>query len=46
MTWERNFKRTPKGRIMNFVFKRAGNRLFGKYARQMIENLEKLEGNS
>jgi hypothetical protein len=46
MTWERNFKRTPKGRIMNFVFKRAGKRLFGKYARQMIENLEKLEASS
>jgi hypothetical protein len=43
MIWERNFKRTPKGRFMNFVFKRAGNRLFGKYAREIIENLERLE---
>jgi hypothetical protein len=43
MTWERNFKRTPKGRFFNFVFKRAGNRLFGKYAREIIENLEKLD---
>jgi hypothetical protein len=43
MTWERIFQRSPKGRFMNFVFKRAGNRLFGKYAREIIENLEKLE---
>ena len=38
MTWERNFKRTAKGWFFNFVFKHAGNRLFGKYAREIIEN--------
>jgi hypothetical protein len=43
MIWERKFRRTPKGRFLNFVFKRAGNRLFGKYAREIIENLEKVE---
>ena len=46
MTWERNFKRTAKGRFFNFVFKRAGNKLFGKHAREIIDNLEKLEAGS
>jgi hypothetical protein len=46
MTWERNFKRTPKGRLMNVLFKRAGNRLFGKYAREIVDNMEKLEAGS
>ena len=46
MTWERNFKRTAKGRFFNFVFKHAGNRLFGKYAREIIDNMEKLEAGS
>jgi hypothetical protein len=43
MTWERRFKRTAKGRFFNFVFNHAGNRLFGKYAREIVENMEKLE---
>jgi polyketide cyclase/dehydrase/lipid transport protein len=46
MTWVRSFKRTAKGRFFNFVFKHAGNRLFGRYAREIIENLEKLEASS
>ena len=43
MTWERMFQHSVKGRFMNLVFRRAGNRLFGKYAREIIESLEKLE---
>ena len=43
MTWERNFKRSLKGRFFNIVFRRGGNRLFGKYAREIIESLEKIE---
>jgi len=46
MIWERNFKRTPKGRFFNFVFKRAGNKLFSGYAREILSNLEKLEARS
>jgi hypothetical protein len=46
ITWERVFRRTPKGRLLNFVFKRAGNRLFGNYAREIFENIERLENNS
>jgi hypothetical protein len=43
MIWERNFKRTAKGRFLNIVFTRAGNRLFGNYAREILANLERLE---
>jgi hypothetical protein len=42
MTWERVFRRTPKGRLFNFVFKRFGNRLFGNYAKEIVENMEGL----
>jgi len=43
MIWQRNFKRTLKGRFLNIVFKRAGNRLFGGYAQEILKNLEELE---
>src|SRR5262245_46284016 len=43
MIWERNYKRTPKVRLFNLVFKRAGTKLFGGYAREILENLERLE---
>ena len=43
MIWERNFKRTLKGRFFSIVFKRAGNKLFAGYAREVLENVEKLE---
>ncbi len=43
MTWERVFKRGPKGKFFDTVFRRAGNRLFGNYARDILRNLEKLE---
>ena len=46
MTWERNFKRTAKGRFLNIVFKRAGHRLFANYAREILDNLAQLETGS
>ncbi len=46
MIWERKFKRTPKGRFFNLVFKRAGNKLFSGYAREILENVERLEAQS
>jgi len=46
MIWVRGFNRTPRGRFFGFVFPRAGNRIFGKYAREIIDNLERLEGSS
>jgi len=43
MIWTRGFNRRPKGRFFGWVFPRFGEKLFGKYAREIIENLEKLE---
>jgi Polyketide cyclase / dehydrase and lipid transport len=43
MMWVREFKRSPKGRLFGTAFRRLGNKLFGKYARDTLENLEKLE---
>jgi hypothetical protein len=43
MIWEREFKRTPKGRFLKFVYRRFGDRLFGNYGREILENTEKLE---
>jgi Polyketide cyclase / dehydrase and lipid transport len=43
MTWVREFRRGPRGRIFGTAFRLFGNRLFDKYARDILENLEKLE---
>jgi hypothetical protein len=43
MTWIREFKRSPKGRLFSFVFNRFGQRLFDKYGNELVESLEKLE---
>jgi hypothetical protein len=42
MIWAREFRRSPKGRFFNFVFKRFGQRLFTKYAKEILTNIEKL----
>jgi len=44
MLWVREFKKGPRGRLFGTAFRLLGNRLFGKYARDTLENLEKLEG--
>jgi hypothetical protein len=43
MTWNREFKRTPKGRLFGFVFNRFGQRIFEKYGAEIVENLERLD---
>ncbi len=43
MTWTRAFRRTPKGRFFNFVFNRFGHKLFEKYGKEIVENLEQLD---
>lgn len=43
MTWIRAFKRTPKGLFFNFVFNRFGQKLFDKYGKEIVENLEQLD---
>jgi len=46
MIWVRGFNRTPRGRFFGFIFPRFGERIFAKYAREIIDNLERLEGSS
>jgi hypothetical protein len=44
MTWARQFKHTRRGRLFGTAFRLAGRPIFGNYARQIIDNLEMLEG--
>jgi hypothetical protein len=43
MIWIRGFNRRPKGRFFGWIFPRFGEKLLAKYAREIIDNLEKLE---
>ena len=40
MTWVRQFKHNIRGRLFGVLFRVAGRSLLGKYARQVIDNLE------
>jgi hypothetical protein len=40
MIWVRGFNKRPKGRFFGFIFPRFGDRLFGKYAREIIASIE------
>ena len=42
MWWIREFGRGPKGRLFGTVFRHFGDRLFGKYAQQTLDNIERL----
>jgi hypothetical protein len=44
MIWAREFKPSPRGRFFGIFFARLGDRIFGKYARDVLENIERLEG--
>jgi len=43
MTWAREFKHSVRGRLFGTAFRLAGRPVFGKYARQVIDNLEALQ---
>jgi hypothetical protein len=43
MTWVRQFQRGARGRIFGTAFRLVGKPLFGRYARQVLKNLETLE---
>jgi hypothetical protein len=43
MTWTRGFRRRPLGRFMSVMYRRMGQRSFGKYARDIVKNLELVE---
>ena len=40
MTWEREFRTGVRGRIFGTLFGVVGTRLFSRYARQVLDNLE------
>jgi hypothetical protein len=40
MTWEREFRAGARGRIFGSLFRLLGTRLFSRYARQVLDNLE------
>ena len=46
MIWIREFRRTLLGKVFRFAYRRFGERSFDKYAREVLANIEKLEGRS
>ena len=43
MIWIREFTRNARGRIFGTAFRVMGNRIFNKYGRDILTNLERLE---
>jgi hypothetical protein len=43
MTWSREFRRNARGRIFGTAFRLLGDRIFDKYGRDIVKNLEKVE---
>jgi Polyketide cyclase / dehydrase and lipid transport len=43
MVWSREFQGNARGRIFGTAFRLLGNRIFNKYGRDVLENLEKAE---
>ena len=44
MAWARQFNHTSRGRLFAALFRLAGRPIFRKYARQIIDNIEVLDG--
>jgi hypothetical protein len=40
MTWDREFRKGVRGRIFGTLFRVLGTRLFSRYAKQILDNLE------
>jgi hypothetical protein len=43
MVWIREFRRNARGRAFGSAFRLLGNRIFNKYGRDILRNLEKIE---
>jgi hypothetical protein len=43
MTWERKFQRRPRGMFWGTLFTLLGKPIFGKYAKDVLANLEQLD---
>lgn len=46
MTWVREFNHRPRGLLFGTAFRMLGNRIFRKYAHDILENLEKARSTS
>jgi len=44
MIWEREFRRNPRGILFGTAFPLFGKPIVDKYARDVIANIERLEG--
>jgi hypothetical protein len=42
ITWVREFRSGSRGRIFGMLFRRFGKRIFTRYARQIVWNMESL----
>jgi Polyketide cyclase / dehydrase and lipid transport len=42
MRWIREFRNKPRGRVFGTAFRLVGNRIFSRYARQTLQNIERL----
>jgi hypothetical protein len=43
MVWIREFRRNARGRVFGAAFRLLGNRIFNKYGRDIVSNLEDVE---
>jgi hypothetical protein len=43
MIWEREFARSPRGKIFGSLFGRFGSRIFDKYGREVVQNIERYQ---
>jgi hypothetical protein len=43
MVWQRTFRHEPRGLIFGTLFRIVGRLIFGRYATQVIANLEELD---
>jgi hypothetical protein len=43
MTWEREFRRNPRGILFGTAFRAFGKPIFTKYAKEIVANLERLD---
>ena len=43
MVWIREFKRNGKGTVFGTLFRLGGKPIFGRYARKVLKNIERLE---
>jgi hypothetical protein len=43
MIWTREFARNPRGAIFGTLYRLVGRPIFGRYARNVLENLRGLE---